>query len=285
MAGRRDRLRLERAARSCTARRSRSTRPSRRSPAEPWPACSTRFPGCRTVKVKVAERGQSLAEDEAGCRGARRARPGGAHPHRRQRRAGTSSRPTGDPRPGRVSTSSTSSSPARAWTNWPRSAASVPGRADRRRRERAQGRRPARRGAGAGAADILVIKAQPLGGIAAALGIAAQAGLPVVVSSALDTSVGHRDGRAPGRGHRRPATMTAVSAPPRCSRPTSPTHRSCRSTARSRCGGSRPARAARRARRHRGPHGVVAGPASRAVTAASVDGEPIPTVRSRRAGP
>lgn len=42
----------------------------------------------------------------------------------------------------------------------------------------------------AGAADILVIKAQPLGGIAAALRIVADAGLPIVVSSALDTSVG-----------------------------------------------------------------------------------------------
>ncbi|MFM9876675.1 MAG: enolase C-terminal domain-like protein, partial [Rhodoglobus sp.] len=42
----------------------------------------------------------------------------------------------------------------------------------------------------AGAADILVIKAQPLGGIAAALAIVAAAGLPVVVSSALETSVG-----------------------------------------------------------------------------------------------
>ena len=42
----------------------------------------------------------------------------------------------------------------------------------------------------AGAADLLVIKAQPLGGIHRALGIIARAGLPVVVSSALDTSVG-----------------------------------------------------------------------------------------------
>ncbi|CAN5236613.1 o-succinylbenzoate synthase [soil metagenome] len=41
-----------------------------------------------------------------------------------------------------------------------------------------------------GAADLLVIKAQPLGGIAAALAIVAEAGLPVVVSSALETSVG-----------------------------------------------------------------------------------------------
>jgi len=42
----------------------------------------------------------------------------------------------------------------------------------------------------AGAADLLVIKAQPLGGVHAALDIVAQAGLPAVVSSALDTSIG-----------------------------------------------------------------------------------------------
>ncbi|GAA4478880.1 o-succinylbenzoate synthase [Microbacterium panaciterrae] len=42
----------------------------------------------------------------------------------------------------------------------------------------------------AGAADLLVIKAQPLGGIERALRIVAEAGLPVVVSSALDTAVG-----------------------------------------------------------------------------------------------
>jgi O-succinylbenzoate synthase len=41
-----------------------------------------------------------------------------------------------------------------------------------------------------GAADLLVIKAQPLGGIRRALDIVALAGLPVVVSSALETSVG-----------------------------------------------------------------------------------------------
>src|SRR6185436_3861570 len=42
----------------------------------------------------------------------------------------------------------------------------------------------------AGAADLLVIKAQPLGGVRRALEIVAEAGLPAVVSSALDTSVG-----------------------------------------------------------------------------------------------
>nr|WP_191906626.1 o-succinylbenzoate synthase [Microbacterium lushaniae] len=42
----------------------------------------------------------------------------------------------------------------------------------------------------AGAADLLVVKAQPLGGVHRALEIVAAAGLPAVVSSALDTSVG-----------------------------------------------------------------------------------------------
>ena len=42
----------------------------------------------------------------------------------------------------------------------------------------------------AGAADILVIKVQPLGGITRALDIVREAGLPAVVSSAIETSVG-----------------------------------------------------------------------------------------------
>ena len=42
----------------------------------------------------------------------------------------------------------------------------------------------------AGAADLLVLKAAPLGGIRRALAIAEQAGLPWVVSSALESSIG-----------------------------------------------------------------------------------------------
>ncbi len=42
----------------------------------------------------------------------------------------------------------------------------------------------------AGAADIVVIKVQPLGGVRAALRVAEACGLPAVVSSAVDTSVG-----------------------------------------------------------------------------------------------
>lgn len=42
----------------------------------------------------------------------------------------------------------------------------------------------------AGAADVLVLKAQPLGGVGAAAAIANEAGLPWVVSSALESSIG-----------------------------------------------------------------------------------------------
>lgn len=48
----------------------------------------------------------------------------------------------------------------------------------------------------AGAADLLVIKAAPLGGVRRALEIVAEAGLPAVVSSALDSSIGIRTGLA-----------------------------------------------------------------------------------------
>jgi o-succinylbenzoate synthase len=46
------------------------------------------------------------------------------------------------------------------------------------------------------AADIAVLKVQPLGGVRACLDIAERIGLPVVVSSALETSIGIRAGLA-----------------------------------------------------------------------------------------
>ena len=48
----------------------------------------------------------------------------------------------------------------------------------------------------AGAADVLVLKVAPLGGVRACLALAEEAGLPVVVSSALETSVGLAAGLA-----------------------------------------------------------------------------------------
>jgi O-succinylbenzoate synthase len=47
-----------------------------------------------------------------------------------------------------------------------------------------------------GAADLVVLKAQPLGGVRTALRIAAECGLPAVVSSAVETSVGLAAGLA-----------------------------------------------------------------------------------------
>ena len=44
--------------------------------------------------------------------------------------------------------------------------------------------------AGLDAADVVVVKVQPLGGIRRALEVVAEAGLPAVVSSALETSIG-----------------------------------------------------------------------------------------------
>jgi len=46
------------------------------------------------------------------------------------------------------------------------------------------------------AADVIVVKVAPLGGVRAALDVARECGLPTVVSSALDTSVGIRAGLA-----------------------------------------------------------------------------------------
>lgn len=48
----------------------------------------------------------------------------------------------------------------------------------------------------AGAADILIVKVQPLGGMERTLDLAKRAGLPVVVSSGLETSVGLASGLA-----------------------------------------------------------------------------------------
>lgn len=50
--------------------------------------------------------------------------------------------------------------------------------------------------AAADAADLIVVKVQPLGGVRRAAAVVAAAGLPAVVSSALDTSVGIAGGAA-----------------------------------------------------------------------------------------
>jgi O-succinylbenzoate synthase len=150
-----------------------------------------RFPGCRTAKVKVADLGQTLADDVARVRAVREV--------------------LGDP--GRIRIDANGAwnvdeaehaihalaefdleyveqpcatieelAEIRLRTHY----MDVPIAADESVRRADDPLLVAR----AGAADILVVKAQPLGGIRSALSIIGQAGLPVVVSSALDTSVG-----------------------------------------------------------------------------------------------
>ncbi|TQL44984.1 O-succinylbenzoate synthase [Homoserinimonas aerilata] len=150
-----------------------------------------RFPGCRTVKVKVADPGSTLADDVArvakvrellGPDGRIRVDANGAWTIDEAERA------------------------VHALAEYDleyveQPCASVDELVEIRRRIRHKGIPVAadesvRKAADplavarAGAADLLVIKAQPLGGVTAASRIVAEAGLPVVVSSALDTSIG-----------------------------------------------------------------------------------------------
>ncbi|MHA6669896.1 o-succinylbenzoate synthase [Homoserinimonas sp. A447] len=150
-----------------------------------------RFPGCRTVKVKVAEPSQTLAEDVARVRAAREY-------------LGPDGRVRVDANGGWTMDEAERAIHALAefdleYVEQPCATVDelvelrrriryldIPIAADESVRKAVDPLAVAR----AGAADLLVIKAQPLGGIAAALRIVADAGLPVVVSSALDTSVG-----------------------------------------------------------------------------------------------
>jgi O-succinylbenzoate synthase len=151
----------------------------------------SRYDGCRTVKVKVAERGQVLADDVARVRAVREA-------------LGPEGRVRIDANGAWNLDEAEHALHALAeydleYVEQP--CANVEELAELRRRVRYMGIPVAadesvRKAddplavARAGAADLLVIKAQPLGGVRRALAIVAEAGLPAVVSSALDTSVG-----------------------------------------------------------------------------------------------
>jgi O-succinylbenzoate synthase len=146
--------------------------------------------GCTTAKVKVAERGRSLAEDEArleavrdalGPRGAVRIDANGGWSVdeavtavRRLERAAGGLEYVEQP-------CATVEELARV-----RRRLGVPVAADESIR-RAEDPYRVR---DLGAADVAVLKVQPLGGVRACLRIAEDIGMPVVVSSALETSVG-----------------------------------------------------------------------------------------------
>lgn len=150
-----------------------------------------RFDGCRTAKVKVAEPGQRLADDVARVRAVRAA-------------MGAEGRIRIDANGGWNVDEAEHALHALAefdleYVEQP--CASVEELAELRRRVKYMGipiaaDESVRKAADplavarAGAADLVVVKAQPLGGVRRALAIIAEAGLPAVVSSALDTSIG-----------------------------------------------------------------------------------------------
>ncbi|MDQ0800190.1 o-succinylbenzoate synthase [Arthrobacter sp. SLBN-112] len=162
------------------------------------PEVLARFGRVDAVKVKVAERGQSLDDDAARLRAVRAALPDAAI---RVDANGGWNVPEAVAALTRLATVGleyaeqpvpTVEGLAQVRTQLRDAGTPVLIAADESVRKETDPLRVAR----AGAADLIVVKAAPLGGVRRALDIVAQAGLPAVVSSALDTSVGIRAGLA-----------------------------------------------------------------------------------------
>jgi len=155
------------------------------------PEILARFEGCRTAKVKVAERGQHLSDDVARVRAVRdelgaegRIRVdanGGWNVDEAERALHALAAFDLEYAEQPCASIAELAELRHRLADW-----DIPIAADESVRKATDPLDVAR----AGAADLLVIKVQPLGGIARARDIVAAAGLPVVVSSALDTSVG-----------------------------------------------------------------------------------------------
>ncbi|MFD5276433.1 o-succinylbenzoate synthase [Pseudarthrobacter sp. NPDC058362] len=167
-------------------------------PADRVPELLARFGRVDAVKVKVAEPGQTLAEDVARVEAVRAALPQAAL--RVDANGGWDV-------PGAVEALTRLAAVGLEYAEQP--VPSIEGLAAVRAQLRDAGtpvliaadesvrkETDPLRVARAGAADLIVVKVAPLGGVRRALEIVAQAGLPAVVSSALDTSVGIRAGLA-----------------------------------------------------------------------------------------
>lgn len=163
------------------------------------PAVLARYNGCGTAKVKVAEAGQSLADDLDRVAAVRETM-GAAAKVRIDANGGWSVDDAAD-------AITRLSAYDLEYAEQPcasveelvdlrkalaRNGIDVPIAADESIRKATDPLRVARMGA----ADIAVVKVAPLGGVASALSIAADAGLPTVVSSAIDSSVGIAAGLA-----------------------------------------------------------------------------------------
>ncbi|WP_043644428.1 o-succinylbenzoate synthase [Nocardioides alkalitolerans] len=175
------------------------------------PACSpeeahriTVAGGCRTAKVKVAERGQTLADDVARVEAVRDAldtAPGAAGLERGRVRVDANGGWSVDEAVRAIALLDRAAG-GLEYVEQPcatveelaavRRRVDVPVAADESIRRAADPYRVR----DLEAADIAVLKVQPLGGVAACLRIAADIGLPVVVSSALESSVGIAAGLA-----------------------------------------------------------------------------------------
>ncbi|MFE3290153.1 o-succinylbenzoate synthase [Rhodococcus sp. NPDC059234] len=156
------------------------------------PEILARFPGARTAKVKVAERGQSLADDLA--------RVAAVRAHVEHVRVDANGGWSVDEAAAALTALTVGGDLQYA----EQPCASVPELVELRRRLTGRGIRIAAdesirraddpmRVVRAGAADVAVVKVAPLGGIRALLRLSeelAEHGVPVVVSSALDSVVG-----------------------------------------------------------------------------------------------
>jgi o-succinylbenzoate synthase len=158
-----------------------------------------RYDGCTTVKVKVAERGQSLADDLSrvaavrdvlGPAGLIRVDANGAWSVD-EAVDGLSRLAAYDLEYAEQPCASVEDL-ARVRVSLARAGVDVLVAADESIRKASDPLRVAR----LRAADLIVVKVAPLGGVRSALRIVGEVGLPAVVSSALDSSVGMRAGVA-----------------------------------------------------------------------------------------
>ena len=161
------------------------------------PELLARFAGCRTAKVKVAEPGQSLADDVSRIRAVREV----MGPEGRIRIDANGAWNVDEAERAVHALNEfdleyveqpCATVPELAELRQRVKYLGIPVAADESVRKSSDPLAVAR----ARAADLLVIKAQPLGGVRHALQIVTAAGLPVVVSSALDTAIGLSQGAA-----------------------------------------------------------------------------------------
>ncbi|KRE42347.1 o-succinylbenzoate synthase [Knoellia sp. Soil729] len=166
---------------------------------EAVPGVLQRFPGTTTAKVKVAERGQSTEDDV--CRVAAVRDAMGPHARVRVDANGAWDVATATDVLGRLATHDIeyAEQPCASVEELrdlrlalARKGIDIPVAADESIRKAEDPMRVR----DLDAADLIVIKAAPLGGVRRALEIVEECGLPAVVSSALDTSVGMAAGVA-----------------------------------------------------------------------------------------